>query len=118
MPRYERDTVQLIEDLQAALADLRAATRATEVTVRRALKMAKDGADVSTALTATKPAETRQAMNDALKAVEAARHQMRLRIFAEGLAQGMTIGNLGRIFGFSRQLAARYAKEARGIAST
>ncbi len=115
MVRHERDTIKLVEDLLDSLAELRTTTRSTEATVRRALKMAKQGADVSTALAACSPAETRQAMNDALKSVEEARHQMRLRIFAEGLSDGMTIGELGRIFGFSRQLAARYAKETRGI---
>jgi hypothetical protein len=53
-------------------------------------------------------------MNDALKVLEQARHEMRLAMFALALDQGMSIGELGRIFGFSRQLAARCAKEARG----
>jgi transposase len=53
-------------------------------------------------------------MNVALEAVEKARHEARLTVFAMGLEQGMSIGELGRMFGFSRQLAARYAKEARG----
>jgi hypothetical protein len=53
-------------------------------------------------------------MNEALKEVERARHEMRLAVFAEALERGTSIGQLGRVFGFSRQLAARYAKEARG----
>lgn len=110
---YERHTIQLIEDLLESLAELRKSTRTTEATVRRALKLARDGADVETALRAVAPADTRQSMNDALKAVEEARHNMRLHIFEIGIRQGLSIGELGRIFGFSRQLAARYAKEAR-----
>jgi hypothetical protein len=70
---------------------------------------------VATALAASHPAETRNAMNDALNGVEAARHSMRLRLFKLGLDQGLSIGELGRIFGFSRQLASRYAKEAKGV---
>ena len=81
--------------------------------MRRALKLAKNGADVATALEACSPVETRQTMNTALRGVEASRHKLRLRIFELGLDQGLTIGNLGRIFGFSRQLASRYAREAR-----
>ena len=103
----------MVEDLLEALAELRKATRSTEVVVRRALKLAKEGADVETALQACTPIDTRHAMNDALKGAEAARHTMRLRIFELGLEQGLSIGELGRIFGFSRQLASRYAKEAR-----
>jgi hypothetical protein len=45
--------------------------------------------------------------------VESARHKVRRMAFARGLEEGMSIGELGRIWGFSRQLAARYAKEAR-----
>jgi hypothetical protein len=55
-------------------------------------------------------------MNDALNAVELVRHEMRLKIFQIGLDEGMTIGDLGRAFGFSRQLASRIAKEARAAA--
>jgi hypothetical protein len=114
MVKHNPDTVQTVENLLEALAELRRTTRSTEVIVRRALKLAKDGADVATALQACSPIDTRHAMNDALKGVEAARHTMRLQIFELGLAQGLTIGELGRTFGFSRQLASRYAKEARG----
>ena len=110
---YQPHTIQLIEDLLEALAGLRASTRATEATVRRGLKLVASGADVATALRAVSPADTRQSINDALKAVEEARHRMRLHIFEIGLQEGLSIGELGRIFGFSRQLAARYAKEAR-----
>jgi hypothetical protein len=110
---HQPHTVQLIEDLLESLAELRKSTKATEATVRRGLRLAMNGADVATALGAVSPADTRQSMNDALKAVEEARHQMRLHIFEIGIQQGMSIGELGRIFGFSRQLAARYAKEAR-----
>src|ERR1700676_1219705 len=114
MVTYNPDTVHMVESLLEALEEVRRTTRSTEVVVRRALKLAKDGADVATALQACSPIDTRHAMNDSLNGVESARHTMRLRIFELGLAQGLTIGELGRIFGFSRQLASRYAKEARG----
>jgi hypothetical protein len=110
----QRDPLKLVEDLLDALAELRQATRATEAGIRRALKRANEGIDISEALGALDPASARHSMNDALKALEQARHEMRLAIFAMALDQGTSIGELGRIFGFSRQLAARYAKEARG----
>ena len=113
--RYQQHAIELVEKLLETLADLRRNTRATETSVRRALKLAKDGADVSVVLRATNPADIRQSMNDALKAVEEARRQVRLQIFELGLDEGLSIGELGRVFGFSRQLAARYAKEARGV---
>jgi hypothetical protein len=108
------ETVQKIEDLIEALAELRRAALATERDVRRGLKLMLAGADMTTALEAVSPAGAREAMNEALAGAEAARHAMRLRIFELGLDEGLSIGALGRSFGFSRQLAARYAREARG----
>ena len=113
--RRREHTIELVEGLLDTLADLRRSTRATEASVRRALKLAKGGADVSVVLGAIGPADIRRSMNDALKAAEEARHQVRLRIFELGLDEGLSIGELARVFGFSRQLAARYAKEARGM---
>ena len=48
-----------------------------------------------------------------LDVLERARHEVRTAVFALGLAEGMSIGELGRLYGFSRQLAARVAREAR-----
>ena len=45
--------------------------------------------------------------------LERARHRVRQAVFALGLSEGMTIGDLGRLYGFSRQLAARIAREVR-----
>lgn len=53
----------------------------------------------------------------ALEELERARHDVRNAVFAVGLSEGMTIGDLGRLYGFSRQLAARIAREVRGGAS-
>jgi hypothetical protein len=112
-PNEKTETVRMVERLLDALADLRTTTRSAESDVRKALKLAHKGSDIATAVVACNPAGTRQAMNDALSAVELVRHEMRLRVFQVGLEQGMTIGELGRAFGFSRQLASRIAKEAR-----
>jgi hypothetical protein len=106
----------MVERLLEALAELRKTTRTAESDVRRALKLAQSGSDIATAVVACNPAGTREAMNDALDAVESARHEMRLKIFRVGLDEGMSIGDLGRAFGFSRQLASRIAKEARSLA--
>ena len=48
-----------------------------------------------------------------LDELERARHRVRQAVFALGLSEGMTIGDLGRLYGFSRQLAARIAREVR-----
>ena len=56
----------------------------------------------------------RQQLNDALEALERGRHQVRLALTAAGFEEGMSIGDSGRAWGISRQLAARFAKEVRG----
>ena len=48
-----------------------------------------------------------------LAELERVRHRVRTAVFALGLSEGMTIGELGRLYGFSRQLAARVAREVR-----
>ena len=48
-----------------------------------------------------------------LAELERIRHRVRTAVFALGLSEGMTIGELGRLYGFSRQLAARVAREVR-----
>ena len=48
-----------------------------------------------------------------LDELERARHRVRQAVFALGLSEGMTISDLGRLYGFSRQLAARIARELR-----
>ena len=67
--------------------------------------------DFREALEAIQPSVARTTVNEALDEVERARHEARRATFALGLEQGMSIGELGRAWGFSRQLAARYAKE-------
>jgi hypothetical protein len=53
-------------------------------------------------------------MTQEIEELEAARHSVRKAVFALGLNEGLSIGELGRLMGFSRQLASTYAKEARG----
>jgi hypothetical protein len=52
-----------------------------------------------------------------LAELERARHRVRTAVFALGLAEGMTIAELGRLYGFSKQLAARVAAEVRNPTS-
>jgi hypothetical protein len=103
----------LISELVEALAELRRSATSVEEIALRSLESVEQGAGVAEALNSALPAETREMMNEALKRVENARHQIRLLVFSDGIKQGMSIGELGRKYGFSRQLAARYAKEAR-----
>jgi hypothetical protein len=113
MSTAQSDAVQSVENLIQALADARAALQAAESALRRALRKVAGGSDVAAAIVVAQPSQTRDTINEALAAVEQGRHEARRKAFAVALDQGMSIGDLGRAWGFSRQLAARYAKEAR-----
>ena len=56
--------------------------------------------------------EVRSPLDEALRHLERCRHAVLVAIFAVALEDGMSIGELSRNYGFSRQRAARYAKEA------
>lgn len=78
------------------------------------IRMLESGASIDEALSKLNTSERRLKMTDLLGEFEAARHRLRLSITTAGLKEGMTIGAVGRAFGVSRQLAARFAKEAKG----
>jgi len=106
------EAVDAAEDLLVALESLRRCTRQAETAVRRGMRANEQGSTVDEVFTVVDPAVVRESMNVALKAVEQGRHRLRLAVFAEALRAGVSIGELGRVFGFSRQLAARYARES------
>jgi hypothetical protein len=58
---------------------------------------------------ATEPAESRQTFDDAMEAVVSLRHRARSLIFALAVEEkGISIREVGRLWGVSRQLASRY----------
>jgi Arc/MetJ-type ribon-helix-helix transcriptional regulator len=105
-----RSLVQLIEADQ----EVRHRLRTSEAILRGAIKDIEEGVDIATAIQSAQAADNRQGVNDALSALELARHEVRLVATTAGLGEGMTIADLARAWGISRHLAARLAKEARG----
>jgi hypothetical protein len=101
-----------LEEVADALKDAQRALRRTEVVVRKKLRGNLLSADI---LRADPVVDYRPNLDEALARLEQVRHTMLLRVFAVALGDGMTIGELSRNYGFSRQLASRYAKEAREL---
>lgn len=60
-------------------------------------------------------ARSRVRRTGALKDFEVRRHRSRLSLIGAHLAEGQSIGDIGRAWGFSRQLASAYAREARAM---
>lgn len=90
------------------------------VVLRRYQKVSTDVAErvergelLVDALAAVKGPVRRREVSDTLAEFEAARHQVRLAMFALGEEQGTSTSELGRQLAFSRQLASRLATEAR-----
>jgi hypothetical protein len=57
--------------------------------------------------------EDREDLTEALFELDRCRRASRIASFRSALDHGMSINELARIWGFSRQMASRYAKEAR-----
>jgi hypothetical protein len=110
----DRDqVVRCLEHLLEVDPDTRAHLRADEIAIRRAIKEIKKGSPIATTMETTDARSSRANINTCLEALYDARHQLRLAITTAGLDEGMTIGDLGRAWGISRQLASRFAREAR-----
>ena len=111
-PRNDRAHREIVRFLESAKA-LRDELRSKEANYRRMAKLLDRGDDIRTILAELNAADARQELTDALEELERSRHRVKIAVAATGLDEGMTIGELGRAWGVSRQLAARYAKEAR-----
>ena len=93
--------------------ELRSAILDSRKGFAKGLKMLEVGAPLRQTLAELNTAERRQRMTELLSEFDECRHRLRISITAAGLEEGMTIGEIGRAFGVSRQLAARFAKEVR-----
>ncbi len=99
-----------------ALLEANEALRAVAVDNRRALTrglaMLERGTSMAQAMAQAQVADRRIHLAEVFAEWEYRRHRLRLAVTRDALAEGMTISELSRAFGFSRQLGARLAKEA------
>ena len=80
---------------------------------RRTARLIDKGAPLDEVMEASGARSARQEFTDAMAEFERHRHSTRITLTAAALEEGMTIGQIARAWGFSRQLAARYAREPR-----
>jgi hypothetical protein len=104
--------VQRIAVLGECSARLREQLVDYEQTMGRIAKRLDDGAPAITASRGTSIPSERRHVTEAIEEFEAARHQVRLALFAVGKDEGASISEVGRVLGISRQLASRLAAEA------
>jgi hypothetical protein len=109
-----QDLLDSYDEVGESIEHLVRMLRSTRTNNRKTRSQFEKGSSVREVFSAIPTGDLRQSLTQALAEVESARHKVRRTAFARGLEEGMSIGELARMWGFSRQLAARYAKEARG----
>jgi len=114
MPTARDALTDDIKELMDAGQELRDLILVNRRAFAKGLKLLDQDVPLVDALTQLQTAERRTQMTDALSHFEERRHRLRLSITKAGLQEGMSIGEIGRAFGISRQLAARFAKEVHG----
>ncbi len=111
------EVVEAVEELIAAVAVARAEMRRAEQSLQRALRRIKEGERIESLIVQRPPAEKRQAFLGALEEVHRTRHAVRQKVFVHVLERGVTISEMARAWGISRQLASRYVREGGGASA-
>ena len=104
-----------LEDTADALRDAQTALHAAEMAARQTLGAREPQELLVEALRRHPVHELRSDVEDALHRLAKTRHEVMLCIFEAALEEGMSIGELSRNYGFSRQRGTKLAKEAREL---
>lgn len=92
-------------------AETRLALRRTEVVTRRLRRQIERSTPVTESMLVLGIGDVRQDLSDHLDALVRARHEAQHAIVALAVSQGVSRGQLARVWGVSRQLVSRLAKE-------
>jgi dihydroxyacetone kinase DhaKLM complex PTS-EIIA-like component DhaM len=110
----KRDAViAAIQELERAGRRLATTIQESHAALHESLALLDRGTSLADTLEFMGTAERRLRMTVEMSEFEEARHRLRLAVTDAGLEEGMTIAAVGRAFGVSRQLAAKFAKELR-----
>jgi hypothetical protein len=104
--------LQRITGLVACSARLREQLQLYEKAMLKIAERLEAGASGIAAAKRTSIPTNRRLVTESIEEFEAARHQLRLALFALGKEEGASISEVGRVLGISRQLASRLAREA------
>ena len=110
----DREAIRRVEHVIEAMQNLRHLLERREEELRRAVRVREPAADYASALEDAHVTEDREDLHEALFLLDQARRASRIASFRSTLDHGVSINKLARLWGFSRQMASRYAKEARG----
>ncbi len=110
----DMEAFRAVERVIEAMQNLRRVLENREEVLRRAICVRKPALDYAEAVKAAHVSEEQEDLREALFLLEQRRRESRIASFRSALDHGVSISELSRIWGFSRQMASRYAKEARG----
>ncbi len=110
----DKEAIRSVERVIDAMQDLRRVLEHREEVLRRAISVREPALDYAKAVKDAHVSEEQADLGEALFMLEKRRRESRIASFRSALDHGLSINELGRIWGFSRQMASRYAKEARG----
>ena len=99
------------ENLVAATERLRSDLAHHSTLTQEIAQTVATGAPIVDALLAGQSSSWRPALSDSIRNFEKIRHRTRLRLIAVALEDGMTLLDVAREWGITRQLATRYARE-------
>jgi hypothetical protein len=111
------EAIREVSELEEAARALRAELRFMEANYRRTRLALERGDSCPDVFSAGGGGAARKRITDALESFEQQQHRTRTAIVAVALAEGMSVSGIGRAWGFSRQLASRYAREATPVGS-
>jgi DNA-directed RNA polymerase specialized sigma24 family protein len=112
LPDMETERMAAVERIEVVLEaskQARQAVRQAETAYLRFARRMEAGSSVHDAFTALRVGDLRKDLNDHLEALEHARHEARRAIIALGVSEGLSLGELARMWGVSRQLVTRLA---------
>ena len=101
-----------LEELILATVELRRQLVTHEAVCRQVLSDVREQAVIGPVLPVVRADLWRSATTDAIKEFEGTRHRARLARVAMSVDEGMTIAEIARSWGVSRQLASRWVRES------
>lgn len=112
MSKLQKNAYASLEQLIEAMAAGRDELRRSEQSLRKSLTRARRTGGLVPVLLETELAESRASFDERMEAITSIRHRSRSLVFALAVEEGMSIGEVARTWGISRQLASRYVREA------
>src|SRR5579863_4581746 len=104
-------TLTALDAVIQASISAREALRQSETLLRRLRRRLEKGSSIAEAMAGLAISDHRQATFDRLTSLEHARRDARRAIISQGVSEGLSLGQLARQWGVSRQLVTRLAKE-------